>query len=174
MVLQKKKKFNPYLLIRDKRNIVEDEGNEHIPFSAANKTYEYLVFVTNLNPTADLDAIKQHISAKLQAKVFLTRTSKPGDSILSLRLYCIADSDDLDFKMPGLWHAGTRVCKWHQKTRNRGHSTQNRHRNNQDPMSAQTGTQAQGQTPEGQVYRGYNANYRPSPVQEQMRHQWLD
>ena len=116
---ERMRRFNPFLMKRKKRNLIQDEGNEPIPFSAIRETNEYKAFVTHIHPDTDMNLIKRHISAKLGTNVTLTPLSKQGASVLSFAVYCRSERDDLDLKMPGLWPLDTLVYKWRSNGQNR-------------------------------------------------------
>ena len=102
-----------FLIKQNRQNVILDEGNRNIPFSAIKELHKYEVFVTNILPTTDLEHIKRHLSSMLHTRdIVLKPMSKNNASSLSFGLFCRSDRDDLNFKLPGLWPAGTGVYKW--------------------------------------------------------------
>ena len=69
---------NHFLIKTQKRNIIEDEGGEDIPFSAIKPLNEYKVFATNIRADTNLETIKRHIGSKLRANVTIIPLSKQG------------------------------------------------------------------------------------------------
>ena len=173
-VPDRNEKANPYLFRRDKRNIVEYDGDVNIPFSAI-RINEYKVFVTNISPTADLEAIRKHVVSTLHANVALKLLSKPGASVLSFGLHCTSESDKLDLKMPGLWPNGTRIHKWRSNTRNRRFGNQSQAPKSQGHYQARHGAstshEAQGRRRSSKGYRNYP---QLSQGQLQLHSQWED
>ena len=114
----------PFLKKKQKRNVILDDGNEEIPFSAAKDLYKYEAFVANIDKRTNLTAIKNHAARKLQtSEIFLKPMSKPDASYISFGFFCKSERDDLDLKMRGLWPKGTRIYKWNSKARDTGASS---------------------------------------------------
>ena len=77
--------ISPFLKKKQKRNIILDEGEGNIPFSATREFYKYEAFVTNLRSDARIDAIKGHLVRKLGTDdVFIKQMSKSSAPYLSL------------------------------------------------------------------------------------------
>ena len=69
--------------LKKKRNVIFDDGNEDIPFSAGKDLFKYEAFVTNIEKGTNLSDIKCHAARKLQtSEIFLNPMSKP-DSYIS-------------------------------------------------------------------------------------------
>ena len=107
---------SPFLRKKQKRNIILDEGEGNIPFSATKEFFKYEVFVTNLNTNSNINAIKDHLVTKLGTDdIFIKKISKPYASYLSLGVFCRSERSDIDFRLPGLWPRGTMIYKWNSK-----------------------------------------------------------
>ena len=85
------------------------------PFCCSNNK----LFVTRLNPNADIYKIREHIYKILGVNVIIKCVSKPGAAFLSLGLFCNSVNDSLDFCKPGIWPKNTLVFKWSPKSKNR-------------------------------------------------------
>ena len=48
----------PFLKKKQKRNVILDDGNEDIPFSAAKDLFKYEAFVTNIEKGTNLSDVK--------------------------------------------------------------------------------------------------------------------
>ena len=108
----------PFLIKKQKRNVILDDGNEDIPFSAAKDIFKYEAFVTNIEKGTNLSDIKSHAARKLQtSEIFLKPMSKPGASYISFGFFCRSEKNDLNLKMRGLWPKYTRIYKWNSKAR---------------------------------------------------------
>ena len=110
-----------YLIKKQKQNVILEDGDGDIPFSAMKEQYNYAAFVTNINPTADIGRIRSHITRLLTAHdnsvrdISIRPMTMPGSSWLSFGLFCKSDKDDIDLQMTGLWPKGTKVNKWRFK-----------------------------------------------------------
>ena len=114
----------PFLRKKQKRNVILDDGNEDIPFSAAKDLFKYEAFVTNIEKGTDLADIKRHASMKLQTnEIFLKPMSNPDASYISFGFFCRSERNDLNLKMRGLWPKYTRIYKWNSKARDAGASS---------------------------------------------------
>ena len=109
---------NPYLRKRQRKNVIVDDGDEDIPFSAVRELYSYEAFVTDIDPTSNIDEIKEHLKRKLCTnEVFLRPMSRADANYLSFGVFCRSSRNNLDLRMPGLWPRGTRIFKWNSKGR---------------------------------------------------------
>ena len=162
----KRTNYNSYRVIRDEGNIVGDDGDKNIPFSAIS-TNEYKVFVTNISPSANLNAIKNHICTKLKARVSLKLLSHPESAVLSFGLHCSSESTELDLNMPGLWPRGTRIYKWKSSMQNRRSSNQSRNNN------LQRNGQHQGHQGSSASYVTHHHHHRRAD-QIHLKQQWED
>ena len=124
---------NPYLRKKQRKNVIIDDGNEDIPFSAVRELYSYEAFVTDIDPISDIDQIKDHLKRKLGTnEVFLRPMNRPDATYLSFGVFCRSSRNNLDLRMPGLWPRGTRIFKWNSKGRggrvgNQASGRQNHH-----------------------------------------------
>ena len=101
-----------------KKNIIIDDGDEDIPFSAKRELYRYEAFISNIDPFTDIEDIKEHLKRKLRTdEVYLKLMSKSDADYLSFGVFCRSTRDNLDLRMPGLWPRGTRIYKWNSKVR---------------------------------------------------------
>ena len=55
------RKNTSFLIKQNRQNVILDEGNRSIPFSAIKELHKYEVFVTNIHPTTNLEHIKRHL-----------------------------------------------------------------------------------------------------------------
>ena len=121
---------SPFLKKKQKKNIILDEDDGSIPFSAIRDLYKYELFVTSIGRDAKVEDIKSHLIKMLHTNdISIKPMSKSTASYLSFGVFCRSESKDLNFKMPGLWPKGTKIYKWNSKagdTRvvNRVHSSQ--------------------------------------------------
>ena len=105
-----------FLKKKQKKNIILDQGDEDIPFTATREFFKYELFVTNLSSEAKIEDIKSHLSKKLGTDdIFLKPMSKSAAPYLSLGVFCRSQRNDLDFRMPGLWPRNTMIYKWNSK-----------------------------------------------------------
>ena len=105
-----------FLKKRQKKNIILNEGDEEIPFTATREFFKYELFVTNISPDARIEEIKSHLAKKLGTDdIFLKPMSKSAAPYLSLGVFCRSQRNDLDFWMPGLWPKNTMIYKWNSK-----------------------------------------------------------
>lgn len=119
-----KKKYNEFLIKKNKRTFIQDEGEGDIPFSAVKETYRYKAYVTKLSPDNDKESMKRHIDSKLGVDAYMKIVSKPRAPVLSLILDFTSDSDSLDLRSPGLWPRGTYVVKCKPPPKYNQHSAQ--------------------------------------------------
>ena len=124
----------PFLKKKQRRNIILDEDDGSIPFSATKDLFKYEMFVTSISRDSKVEDIKSHLITKLGTDdISIKPMSKYTASYLSFGVFCRSEKKDLDLKMPGLWPKGTRIYKWNSKagdTRitNRVHSSQSQER----------------------------------------------
>ena len=105
-----------FLKKKQKKNIILDQGDEDIPFTATREFFKYELFVTNLSSEAKIEDIKSHLAKKLGTDdIFLKPMSKSAAPYLSLGVFCRSQRNDLDFRMPGLWPRNTMIYKWNSK-----------------------------------------------------------
>ena len=106
----------PFLKKKQKRNIILDDGDGPIPFSATRELYKYEMFVTNIARNSNVDDIKSHLIKKLGTDdVSIKPMSKSTASYLSFGVFCRSERDDLDFWRTGLWPKYTVIYKWNSK-----------------------------------------------------------
>ena len=113
---RKNQQTSQFLKRKQKKNIILDEGDGNIPFSATRDFYKYELFVTNLSSDSRIEAIKSHLVRKLCTDdIFIKPMSKSSAPYLSLGVFCRSERKDLDFWMPGLWPKNTMIYKWNSK-----------------------------------------------------------
>ena len=118
--------YIPFLKKKQKRNVILDDSEEEIPFSAIRDMYKYEAFVTNIHPDADLNEIKGHIARKLDINdIYIKPMSRTGAPYLSFGLFCKSQRGDLNLKMRGLWPKYTKIYKWNSKAGDTGASNRN-------------------------------------------------
>ena len=147
----------------NRHNLVLDEGNNNIPFSAVKEIYKYELFVTNLSLHTDLNVIKSHLRDVLNTEVILKPFRKEGAICLSLGLFFSSEFNNLDMKMPGIWPKGTAIYKW-DANRSTYHGNQHNNRtgrNQQGSVSAQGNGNGSSVTPR-QNSSQYQNNQRPN------------
>ena len=152
----RRSKRTSYLIKKQKQNVILDDGDGDIPFSAMKEQYKYAAFVTKINPNADIERIRSHVTRLLTAHdtsvrdISIKPKTLPGSSWLSFGLFCKSDKDDIDLRMTGLWPKGTKVDKWKSKGADSrtGHSGAQYNR----------GSQYNRQSPHTQGSHNYNTN----------------
>ena len=174
------KKYTEFLIKKNKRAYIRDEGGEDIPFSAIQETFRFKAFISKISPNEDIGLINSHINRKLGVNANLKVVSQPGAPALSIILDCTTNTDSLNLRMPGLWPKGTCIVKWRPPPSF-----------NHNPRQAANGTgQASGQNQHGRYGRQYNVNSNRSstpqnvdvgsnyvhryPDQQRLNQQWRD
>ena len=142
------KKYTEFLIKKNKRAYIQDEGEEDIPFSAIQETFRFKAFISKLSPNDDIGLINRHINRKLGVNANLKVVSKTGAPALSIILDCTTNTDSLNLRMPGLWPKGTCLVKWRPPP-----SYNNNHR-----QGVNGNGQASGQNQHGRYGRQYNVN----------------
>ena len=103
---------------KQRKNVIIDDGDEDIPFSAVRELYSYEAFVTDIDPISNIEEIKEHLKRKLGTnEVFLRPMSRSDATYLSFGVFCRSSRNNLDLRMPGLWPRNTRIYKWNSKGR---------------------------------------------------------
>ena len=86
-----------FLKRKQKNNIILDEGEGDIPFSATREFFKYELFVTNLNSNAKIEDIKSHLVRLLCTEdIFIKPMSKLSAPYLSLGVFVKSESSDLN------------------------------------------------------------------------------
>ena len=115
-VIRNAQQNSQFLKKRQKKNIILNEEDEEIPFTATREFFKYELFVTNLSPDARIEEIKSHLAKKLGTEdIFIKPMSKREAPYLSMGVFCRSQRNDLDFRMPGLWPRNTMIYKWNSK-----------------------------------------------------------
>ena len=105
--------YSQFLKRKQRKNIILNEGDEEIPFTATREFFKYELFVTNLSADADIEKIKSHLVKMLKTDdIFIKCMSNPSAPYLSVGVFCRSQRNDLDFRIPGLWQRNTMIYKW--------------------------------------------------------------
>ena len=174
------KKYTEFLIKKNKRAYIQDEGEDDIPFSAIQETFRFKAFISKISPNDDIGLINRHINRKLGVNANLKVVSQPGAPALSIILDCTTNTDSLNLRMPGLWPKGTCIVKWRPPPSF-----------NNNPRQGVNGTgQASGQNQHGRYGQQFNVNSNRSstpqnvdlgsnyvhryPDQRRLNQQWRD